>query len=129
MLADAVAHDADEAQSHADQAAAQIVNGEQRRIRRLRQEGSDDEQADGSDHQRRGHIVRHVRLHSGGYLLRILAEEHQQGDHRGQRAQLHAPEDARTALHPEEIEEIHARVAAQQHTGRIADHGRRALKI
>ncbi len=58
-----------------------------------------------------------------------LPEQPQQHPQRGQRAQLHAPEDAGPALHPEEVEEVHPRKAAQQDAGGVPHQRGCALQI
>ena len=59
----------------------------------------------------------------------VFPEEEHHDDHRTERSQLYGPENARFAVHPEEIQEVHSGIAAQ-HNGRgVADESRGALQI
>ena len=129
MAAHTAAHHAKQTHGRADQAAAQLIQGQPDAAFRLRQKRSNDQKAHRQDHQRRGHIVLYFGVSFGVYRLAILAEQDPQHPQRHQCAQFHAPEDARTAFHPEKVEEVHLRKTAQQHTGGITHHGGGALQV
>ena len=95
----------------------------------LRQERCRDQQAYRQQHQGGGHVVLHFRFHLCTDRLGLTAEQPQQHRQRCQCAQLYAPENARTALHPEELEEVHVRKAAQQDAGGIAHQRGCALQV
>ena len=117
----------EEAQPHADEPAAQGIEQMQHAARRLRQERRRDEQTYRQQEKRRGDVVLHLRFHRDMDGLALVPEQPEQHPQRGQRSQLHAPEDAGPTLHPEEIEEIHPRKAAQQNARGVPHQRCRAL--
>ena len=61
--------------------------------------------------------------------MAILAEEKEQYCKGGKGTQLHGPEYARAAVHPEKVKEIHVCKAAQQYACGIAHKGGSTLKV
>ena len=99
----------------------------QHAARGLGQEGRRDEQTYRQQEKCRGDIVLHLRFHRDMDRLALVPEQPEQHPQRGQRSQLHAPKDSGSTLHPEEIEEIHPRKAAQQDARGVPHQRCRAL--
>ena len=92
-------------------------------------EGRNDKQRHGGDQQIAGKIIIHRGQLPDLHGLPVFPEQKHDDRNGAGSTQLHCPENAGTAFHPEELQEIHVGVAAQHDGGGITHQGGGTLQV